>query len=64
MQSALDESKISLLCGKGGQFELACLFWPVICTCDAVSVKQVMVYIAIFYQGAIQKVRTPKSNTS
>ena len=27
MQSALDESKISLLCGKGGQFELACLFW-------------------------------------
>ena len=30
IQSVLDESD-TLLFKKGGQFELACLFWPVIC---------------------------------
>lgn len=30
IQSVLDESD-TLLFKKGGQFELACFFWPVIC---------------------------------
>ena len=52
-----------LLCGKGGQFELACLFWPVFCNMRGRLNQVDHDLICKICQGIIQKLRTLKTTT-